>query len=580
MRLEHAAAFTVQLPDAAAVINAAVSPWRAPQPRTDAVGIAGGNGLMAEAARFYGLSVHYADGGDLGRMFEEARRHAWPVVAVDLRSADRAASRWVRAAAAYVEAGGTLFLDRVAPGDVALEELAAAMGKEVPSAVALGEEPTDVLFETARTPLAGPMAGVTMRGHQGGVGIAGGDASDPIAWLRSGEARYLAVTQLHHGRGRIVLSVGARTAATLADALAPPRPLAILPLMMVLRDAYEEFAWRAPRSMATFVIDDPALRGGRLGLDYDRALGQAREYGFHVAVATIPRELEVADPRVVDLLRVSGEWLSACYHGSDHSGYEFFLAEGGRMRYRTRPLAVQVASLERAVERGERFARGAGLALDRVMVFPHGVATAGLLPALQRLGFVAACNYDDRYPLGSEVPSDYDLGLRAADLGWNGFPLIWRRGLPDHLFPLDLFLGRPAITFGHPRALGSGLVPFVDRAAEIRRLGDVRWTSLEDIARHSYLERFDPSPDGRGGWKALMLANEICLHNAGPVARAFEVERPHMPPGFGLEPAAVSVPPGGSRVVRLTAAGARTLHPGAACRVEAGQTPTHGAQSA
>jgi hypothetical protein len=568
-----------ELPDGGAVIRGLVSPWRAPTPTTDKIGVVDATGVMAEVARFYGLQVHSGGDGALAPMLEQARREGWPVVAADLRSADGSASRWGRAAAAYVESGGTLFLDRAAPGDVALEELATATGKDVPRPVELGEEPSHVLFESARTLLAGPLAGVAMRGHDGGVGLAGGKGGEPVAWLRSGDARYLAVSQLRHGDGRIVLSVGAKRKTSLAEALVPPRPLAALPLMMVLRDAYAELGWRAPRSMATFVIDDPALRGGRLGLDYDRALGQAREHGFHVSVATIPRELEVADARVVELLRASGEWLSACYHGSDHSGYEFFLAEGGRMRYRTRPIADQAASLQRAVERGEAFARDRGLALDRVMVFPHGVATAGLLPALQNLGFVAACNYDDRYPLGSEVPADYDLGLRAADLGWNGFPLIWRRGLPDHLFPLDLFLGRPAITFGHPRALGPDLAPFVDRAAELRRVGDVRWTSLEDIARHSYLERFDPSPDG-GGWKVLMLSNEICVHNASQVPRSFQVERPHAPHGFVLDSPIVTVPPGGSRVVRLTAPGARTLQAGTACRFEPGQTPTRGAQSA
>jgi hypothetical protein len=328
-------------------------------------------------------------------------------------------------------------------------------------------------------------------------------------------------------------------------------------------------------SLANFLIDDPALRGGRLGLDYKRILDQAREHGFHVTVATIPRELVVASPDVVGLMRENSRWLSACYHGSDHSGYEFYLPEADGKRYRARPIAAQKLALHRAVNRGERFAQRTGFALDRVMVFPHGVGSPTIFPTLQSLGFLSACNFDDRYPLGAPPPEDYDLGMRAADLGWAGFPLIWRRGLQDPMFVLDLFLGRPAITFGH-KGLAPDLEPFAQRADDLHRVSNrsVQWASLEDVSRHGYLQRYDPAR----GWEVSMLSNEICIHNPDSRSRTYRVERPNRPEGYvltagsavaenaaGLE---VTVAPGASQTVRLAGSRSRLVSPARMCSLD------------
>ena len=80
---------------------------------------------------------------------------------------------------------------------------------------------------------------------------------------------------------------------------------------------------------------------------------------------------------------------------------------------------------------------------------------------LNALGFVASCNLDNRYPLEAEVPADPQLGMRPADTAWSGFPLLWRRGIGDSGYVLDLFLGRPALTMRHRRQLGRRLLPFI-----------------------------------------------------------------------------------------------------------------------
>jgi hypothetical protein len=208
------------------------------------------------------------------------------------------------------------------------------------------------------------------------------------------------------------------------------------------------------------------------------------------------------------------------------------------------------------------------------MVFPYGIGSPQIFTTLQSLGFISACNYDDRYPLGTPVPKDFDLGMRPADLAWAGFPLMWRRGLPDKMYLLDLFLGRPAITFGHLKAMGGDLGPFIRRSEEIHALGrPVRWSSLEDVSRHSYMQRRDP----KHGWQVSMFSNEICLHNDSMRPRTYRVERSNLPPGYALiaEGAqklasgglAITVPPGENCTVGLVSATSRSLTPGRPCSI-------------
>jgi hypothetical protein len=246
------------------------------------------------------------------------------------------------------------------------------------------------------------------------------------------------------------------------------------------------------------------------------------------------------------------------------------------MRYGARPLAAQRRSLVRAAERGHRFHERTGVALDRVMVFPHGIASPAVFSTLQSLGFVSTCNSDDRYPLGASVPDEFDIGTRPADVAWAGFPLIWRRGLPDRSFVVDLFLGRPVITFGHSKALGPDLQPFADRADELNAfgVGELRWSGLEEISRHSYLQRRDP----KHGWLVLMLSNEICLHNPDARPRRYMVERRHLPFGSTLASDAgtagptdalmVTVPPGGTSTVCVVDPGTRMNTASRRCWVE------------
>jgi hypothetical protein len=524
--------------------------------------------VLAEVGRFYGLDVHEATPEGAWAMIERAVDGGWPLLGLSVEGLSEVSQLLAGLLRAYVAGGGTLLLNGIGPGvNRGLRSVADELGIAVPEGRWSQGATREVLFSAQDPGFAHELAGVGIEssGSQTTLGESGG--ADVLAWVRTAEGLLPAVAERRVGAGRVVMSAGSQRVGRLADAVSARQPLSALPAMMLVRQVYGEIAWRAPASFANFIIDDPALRNGRLGLDYRRLLAQARKHEFHVTIATVPRELDLAEPEVVAMLRNQGRWLSACYHGSDHSGYEFYLPEARRMRYRARSLAAQERSLVRAAERARRFHQRTGIALDRVMVFPHGIGSPRVFSTLQSLGFLSACNSDDRYPLGAPVPEDFDLGLRPADLSWAGFPLLWRHGLPDRSFILDLFLGRPVITFGHAKALGRDLQPFADRADELHRIGGdkVRWSGLEGISQGSYIQRCDP----RHGWRVLMLSNEICLHNPDSRPRRYAVERPHLPFGSALASDAgptaaaddltVTVPPGGTSTVRVVGRGERSL---------------------
>jgi hypothetical protein len=550
-------------------------------PRSSCLGVVappdrpGSTSLLAEAGRFYGLDVFRTTPNRARAMLDCAVRESWPLLGVGLEGTAYMPAGWTDQLHAYVAGGGTLLLHGVtqASGE-SLDALSRAFDMSLPRGVALTAPAREVLFTATDESFAAEFSGAIVQAFDCQSALTSLPDAETLVWVRAGDQLVPAVSELAVGSGRLIVCAGAHSVSSLSEAMATILAQTALPTLMLVRQVYGEVAWRAPAAFANFVIDDPALRNGTLGLDYRRALAAAREHNFHLTVATIPRELALAEAGVVELLRDNGRWVSACYHGSDHSGYEFFFGEAKGSRYRARPVSAQVRSVHRGVARGELFARRSGIGLDRVMVFPHGVGSPQIFTTLQSVGFIASCNFDDRYPLGAPVPDDFDLGMRPADLGWSGFPLMWRRGLPDRMYLLDLFLGRPAITFGHLKAMGGDVTPFIRRSEEIHALGrPVRWSSLEDISRHSYMQRRDP----KHGWQVSMFSNEICLHNETNRPRTFEVERPNLPTGYALIAhgalrlasggLAITIPPGDSCTVGLASGTSRSLTPGRPCSI-------------
>jgi hypothetical protein len=529
----------------------------------ETLGVLEAETVLAACAVLLGLRVETAGGSGPSALVERAIAEGWPLLGGSARSLTSLPSAAIARLATFVRGGGTLFVSDVRAGTV-LPELSRRLGLEPLQALSPSQRATALLFPAGAVDYAGILAGVALDTSIAGTALSG--SARPLGLSTLGTERHPALVEVGAGEGCVILSgFPSHLPGELAACFGAEFSPVLVPPMMALRRAYGGAAWHPPALLANFTVDDPALREGLLGFPYSRAVDLARRHGFHVTVATIPAELHLAEPAVVSQLQSHPLQMSACYHGWDHDGYEFYRSSGRHLRFRVRSLYQQRAALGRATEAGQRFAGRTGYALDRVMVFPHGLGPAAILPELADLGFVASCNLDNRYPLEAELPQDPFLGLRPADTAWHGFPLLWRREISDPAFALDLFLGRPAMTFEHRPALRLDLLPFRERAEEIHRLtgGQVAWRSLEEIARHAYWQRFDPA----AGWQVLVTANEACLHNQEPVARSYRILRPHRLPSSVWEAAGgevaegqdgmqcVTVPPGGVVTIKLSIRG-------------------------
>lgn len=504
------------------------------------------------AAGFYGIQAEVLPPAGAAELFGRAAQGRWPLVALALE--ERRLEPALEAAAAFLAGGGTVLVEVPGP-------LQDGIGLPGGRKVATREMSTGrgrLRFPGRRADFAHEFAGLELSGVRIPFALAPLEGAAALAVAGGPQGPLPVVLELPAGAGCLVVAAGAHLEGRLCDAFLPSGALATLPALMLVRSLYGVAAWHAPFQLANFTIDDPALRPGRLGADFGRLAAVAAGGGFHVTVATIPRELPLADPATIERLMAAGSRVTACYHGNDHSGYEFFLPGARRLRYRGRPLPAQAAALAEANRRGWEFSRRAGARLDRVMVFPHGIGPAAGLDQLRSQGFLATCNFSDRHPLGGEEPSAPDLGMRPADVypEWAGFPLLWRRGLPDPAWIFDLFAGRPVMTFGHPRVPGL-LDRFGARALAVNQAGAgaVCWAGLEAVARHAWLQR----ARGPASWEILMFGNQACLHNPGTEPRALCVTRPHHPPGTWLSAARGAAAPGDPLLL--------TLAPGATAEV-------------
>lgn len=507
------------------------------EPRSARVGVVGwSETVVAGCARQAGLEVCVYDASPLTGVAAQATRERWPVLGLTGPQLDETPGGGLRA---YLARGGTLIVTGLAPNhSAALKRLGDQIGLALPSCRPLSGRCTGLRFTSEEPALTRELAGAWFESDEAEAFLAT-PACTALAWVEQGGDRWPVAWTVHAGGGRIVLSTGASTLEVRGEAKWRS-PLALLVPLMVLQAAYGTAAWHAPFALANVTIDDPTLDRGPLGLDYGRIVRLAHEFDFHLTVATIPRELRLADPDVLELLGRERRRVSACYHGNDHDSYEFYLEKATRHRFPSRSLEVQQQKLSEAAVRGSRFAEETGYPLDRVMVFPHGLCAASLLPALHAQGFLATCNAVDRYPLGCAGPTREDAGTRPADLDWSGFPLLGRRGLgAGGELALDLFLGKPAVAFTHRPAIGPRLTPLLQHASMLKSLagGGLRWCGLEDVARHAYLVRQAPDTSR---WDVLMTANEVCLHNPDPTDRLYHVSRPHLPAGDRLRGDSVS----------------------------------------
>jgi hypothetical protein len=188
---------------------------------------------------------------------------------------------------------------------------------------------------------------------------------------------------------------------------------------------------------------------------------------------------------MVRLFREAPAELSLTTHGNDHDGPEF-----GRVQSQAAAFAMATQALRRTAS----FARRTGLSVDPVMVPPHERLSEAASAALVAAGFEGFC-HTRPFPWLSHSPdlawltrpsgTGPLLGWGSADVLPDGLPLLLRRAwdFPREDLVLRAYLGQPLILSGHHDLLEHGLCGFEEAAAQINRLGQVKWCSLGEIAR-------------------------------------------------------------------------------------------------
>jgi hypothetical protein len=281
----------------------------------------------------------------------------------------------------------------------------------------------------------------------------------------------------------------------LRERLRDGRSAALLPLVHFLRELTAAIAWQPPAPCATLLFDDPNLHWPSYGfLKLGALAADAREYGYHASLATVPLDSRLAHPGAVRALCEGGATISLSVHGNDHYGAELGAIESDR---------EAIALAAQARRRCAGFEGRNGIRVDPLMVPPHEECSRPAAIALRRCGFEAITM---TRPFPWLAPQPLSWLTRPAEVGplagWRpadraeGLAVFLRHPFVDRSpaeLALRAFLGQPLILYGHQADLRDGLGVLRDTAADVDRLGPARWCSLGEIAANSYESRREGS---------------------------------------------------------------------------------------
>jgi hypothetical protein len=320
------------------------------------------------------------------------------------------------------------------------------------------------------------------------------DGADAVLGRRGGDAMWLS-RPAPSGPHDVVALAPAELGdgEALRDRLRDGRFLALAALVHFLRAVCADAGWRPPPLRACLLFDDPNLHWTSYGyLPYRELVRQADLHDYHVAFATVPLDGWFAHPSTARLFRERADRLSLVVHGNDHTRMELARPFGAEERR---------ALLAQSLRRIGAFERRSGVPVARIMVAPHGVCSQEMAHDLVPLGFEALC-ISRPYPWLARPPRSW-LARPAGSsplAAWepasvvdNGLPVMLRRGFgdPDEDLALRAFLDQPLIVYGHHGDMRDGLDRLAEIAGLIHRLGDVRWSSLGEIAASNATTRHE-----------------------------------------------------------------------------------------
>lgn len=299
----------------------------------------------------------------------------------------------------------------------------------------------------------------------------------------------------------------------------------IAPYMMFLRDTFGEYAWHADGDYANLTIDDPWLCDSYGNLDFSELLREMDLVNFHTTIAYIPWNFDRASSEnLLKMFQGRVDRLSLCVHGNNHDHREFYsYEEKSRSEWPARPLADQEADIRQGLARIERFEQVNGLSVDRVMVFPHGIAPDKTLGILKKYNFKATSNVG-YVPLDTPMPDDPLFWLRRVTDRFGGGLASLDRAEPANLtsadIAIDLFLDNPVLFVEHLRFFSGSRAAFNPVAQQVNTTQPaVKWVGLGSLTQHLYLTRREDD----GTWTVRAFSPDIVLENSDSYPRQIRV---------------------------------------------------------
>jgi hypothetical protein len=306
--------------------------------------------------------------------------------------------------------------------------------------------------------------------------------------------------------------------------------LEVAPLMMFLRYSCREKCWHPTKNFANLTIDDPWLTEPYGYLNYKRLLEEMEKHNFHTTIAFVPWNFDRSTPDVVSIFNEHPDRFSICIHGNNHDHREFYkyTKKEGDL-WPAKSLTEHEENIKQALARMKKFKQMTGLAYDKVMVFPQGIAPAKTLGLLKKYNFLATIN-SKKIPFGSKAPEDILFQIRSWTLEYENFLSLKRYSASrsQSAIAKDLFLGNPVLLYTHTDFFETGIKAFNNTADIINDIKpDIVWQNLEKIVQHLYLEQL--RDDGK--FNILTYSNNFIIENTHKRNATFFIQKEE---SFGL----------------------------------------------
>ena len=273
-------------------------------------------------------------------------------------------------------------------------------------------------------------------------------------------------------------------------------------LVMFIKFAFRDVAWRPQELSACLIIDDPLLKLNYGFCDFSKLRELMKQNEFTTNIAFIPWNWRRTSAAAGKFFSDPSGLFSVSIHGCDHTAGEFAS---------TSPEVLQGrAQLARSRMRSHQ--TRTGIQHDLVMIFPQGAFSSGCPEVLKRNGFIAAVNTEiapmDSQNVRTRIRDVWDVAIMT----YGNFPIFTRRypfhGLEN--FAFDLLLGKPCLIVTHHDFFKDGGVALLELIKKINSLNcALRWQPLGEVVRTACRVR----ATGQDTELLEMYGNELLVKN-------------------------------------------------------------------